>query len=200
MILVLIDYFQRIGRNFLLIASTGIAAQNIGGTTIHSALRIVSDERGFRTLVFHDSDYCNTLHLIDTLIIEEISMVSGPLLTFISELFERLHKNNHPFGGINVILVGDLAQLPPVNAPHVYQSPIWKIFYPLFLRDPQRQIDDICFYNLLKKIRFGIIDEQTWNILTQKLQETTQLSEINNPLNTTYIVGYRETAENINME
>ncbi|CAG8682260.1 10346_t:CDS:1, partial [Dentiscutata heterogama] len=158
---ILLDYFQKSNQNCLLMAPTGIAAQNIGGSTIHSALRIIRNEFGFRTLTFRDPNHMNSLSQINTIIIDEISMVSGQLLTFISELFESLHKNNYPFGGINVILVGDLAQLPPISGSPVYQSPLWKLFYPLFLREPQRQIEDIEFYNLLQKIRLGNIDNQT---------------------------------------
>ena len=53
-------------------------------------------------------------------------MVSASLLSFISDLFSSIHKNAEPFGGINVIVVGDLAQLPPVHGNPVYQSPVWK--------------------------------------------------------------------------
>lgn len=129
-ILVLLEYFQRIGHRYLLMASTGIAAQNIGGTKLHSALRITLDERGFRTLIFRDPKYCNNLCLINTLIIEEVSMVSGPLLTYTSELFEHLHQNNYQFGGVNVILIGDLAQLH-LLMPHMYINPLYGNFFIL---------------------------------------------------------------------
>lgn len=170
MIHLLLEDLQIMGQTCLLIAPTGIAAQNIGGSTIHSALRIIADERGFRTLAFYDHELNNFLCQINTLIIEEISMVSGQLLTYISELFESLHKNNNPFGGINVIVVGDLAKLPPVSGSPVYQSPIWKLFYPLFLREPQRQNQDIEFFNILQKIRMGKIDDKTWNLLSETIR------------------------------
>ncbi|CAG8687256.1 20476_t:CDS:1 [Cetraspora pellucida] len=179
-------------------APTGIAAQNIGGSTIHSTLRITFNERGFHTLAFHDDELNNFLLQIDTLIIDKASMISDQLLTYISELFEFLHKNNNPFGGINIILVGDLAQLPPVSGSSIYQSLIWKLFYSLFLREPQRQNQDIEFFNLLQKICIGKIDNETWHLLTQKKNNTLQSSELNTTLNTIYIVGYRENADLIN--
>jgi len=49
------------------------------------------------------------------LIIDEISMVSASLFTFLSNLFALLHNNAQAFGGINIIVVGDLEQLPPVH-------------------------------------------------------------------------------------
>ncbi|CAG8600583.1 13969_t:CDS:2 [Cetraspora pellucida] len=198
MIHLLLEDFQRTNRNYLLLAPTGIAAQNISGSTIHSALQIIHDKYGFQTLAFHDRELNNSLLQINTLIIDEISMVSGQFLTYISELFESLHKNNNPFRGINVILVGDLAQLPSVTGSPIYQSPIWKIFYPLFLHEPQRQNQDTQFYNLLQKIRMGKINDTTWQILSQKNHETIRSSELDTTLNTTHIVGYRKNADLIN--
>ncbi|CAG8569342.1 9043_t:CDS:1 [Racocetra persica] len=53
-------------------------------------------------------------------------------------------------------------------------------------------------YTLLQKIRYGIIDKQVWNVLSQKLLETIQSPQLDTNLNTTHIVGYCETAELIN--
>ncbi|CAG8802453.1 16439_t:CDS:1, partial [Racocetra persica] len=60
------------------------------------------------------------------------------------------------------------------------------------------QNDDTYFYILLQKIRYGIIDEQVWNVLSQKLLETIQSPQLDTNLNTTHIVGYRKTAKLIN--
>jgi hypothetical protein len=96
---------------YLLLAPTGVAAQNIGGNTIHSALRITSTQRGFHTLAFYDNKFLEELKKIDTLMIDEISMVSAKLLEFISNMFASIHNNASPFGGINVVVFGNLAQL-----------------------------------------------------------------------------------------
>ncbi|GET00557.1 AAA family ATPase [Rhizophagus clarus] len=82
---------------YLLLAPTGVMSQNIGGQTIHSALRIRKMQNGFQTLAFHDYEFFKNLQQIDTLIIDEISMVSAALL------------------------IGDLAQLPPVTGLPVYK-------------------------------------------------------------------------------
>ncbi|CAG8669178.1 36686_t:CDS:2, partial [Racocetra persica] len=57
-------------------ASTRIAALNIGGAAIYSALRIISDKREFHSLIFCDTNFCNSFLQIDTLIINEVSMIS----------------------------------------------------------------------------------------------------------------------------
>ncbi|CAG8759853.1 2589_t:CDS:2, partial [Ambispora leptoticha] len=87
---------------------------------------------------------------------------------------------------------------PPVTGSPVYQSPIWKIFYPLFLCEPQRQSQDTQFYSILEKIRMGRINNTTWQILSQKNRETIESPELNTTLSTTHIVGYRENANLIN--
>ena len=109
---------------FLLLAPTGVAAQNIGGTTIHSELSITSTQGGFQTRAFVNTELNTRLKKVETIIIDEISMVSAELLDFISNIFARIHNNALPFGGINVIVVGDLYQLPPVTGQHVFCSAI----------------------------------------------------------------------------
>ena len=184
--------------NYLLIAPTGVAAQNIGGTTIHSTLRIVSTQTGFYTLSLYDNEYQNKLKKIDTIIIEEISMVSKQLFEFISNMFATIHNNALAFGGINVVVVGDLAQLPPVTGSPIFKSSIWKLFYPLFLHQPQRQQNQLEFYNMLQNIRLGNLTEEIWEKLQRKHESFNPNRPIDLLLNTTNIVGYRETADKIN--
>ena len=76
------------------------------------------------------------LKKIDTIIIDKISVVSVKLLDFISNTFAKLHNNATPFGGINIIVVGDLAQLPPVTGQPVIRASARSLFCPLFLRSP----------------------------------------------------------------
>jgi hypothetical protein len=198
MINLIVEDFKRKGSNYLLLAPTGVAATNIGGETIHSGLRIHETLGGFQSLAFHDHDFFNYLKTIDTLIIEEISMVSNTLFSYISDLFSVIQQQTIAFGGLNVIVVGDLAQLPPVTGLPVYKSSEWKLFYPLFLSQPQRQIKDKKYYDALQEIRLGEISSTTWNLLYQKANTFDHQKPINTALNTTNIVGYKQTANQIN--
>lgn len=186
------------GSNYLLLAPTGVAATTIGGETIHSALRIHETFGGFQSLAFHDHEFFKFLKTIKTLIIDEISMVSDKLFSFISDLFSIIQQQTIAFGGLNVIVVGDLAQLPPVTGLPVYKSSEWKLFYPLFLRQPQRQIQDKEYYNALQEIRLGKISLTTWNLLYQKAGQFDHQKPIDTALNITNIVGYKQTASQIN--
>ena len=125
-------------------------------------------------------------------------MVSKQLFEFISDMFATIHNNTLAFGGINVIVVGDLAQLPPVTGSQVFKSSIWKLFYPLFLHQPQRQQNQLEFYNMLQNIRLGNLTEQIWENLQRKHESFNLNRPVNLLLNTTNIVGYRETADKIN--
>ena len=148
-------------------------------------------------MAFYDNKFKEKLKKIDTIIIEEISMVSGELLEFISNMFATIHNNTIAFGGINVIIIGDLIQLPPVTGSSVFKSSVWKLFHPLFLHNSQRQ-QDLEFYEMLQNIRVGNITEEIWEKLQRKHEQFDPNRPIDLLLNTTNIVGYRETADNIN--
>ncbi|GES75088.1 AAA family ATPase [Rhizophagus clarus] len=79
-------------------------------------------------------------------------------------------------------------------------SSVWKVFYPLFLHESQRQDPNSDYVKLLQNIRFGNIDDFTWNMLQIKLNQTINASEntLENLLNTTHIVGHKEMAYQIN--
>src|ERR1044071_3117524 len=194
----LVNLLKNRNSNYLLMAPTGVAAQNVGGNTIHADLRLISTPTGFHTLAFYDNEFKEKLKKIDTIIIEEISMVSIELFDFISNMFAAIHGNNIAFGGISVVVVGDLLQLPPVTGSLVLKSSVWKLFYPLFLRKPHRQQEQSEFYDMLQNIRIGNITDDIWEKLQRKHQQYNFNKPIDLLLNTTNIVGYRETADKIN--
>ena len=154
----------------MVVAPTGIAALNIGGTTINSAFRI-----GFDTIPkitkSEDPGFRKLLKNIELLIIDEISMVRAPMLDAISQSLQIHRKSTQPFGGIDVIACGDLFQLPPIVKQHEeneiyskYDSVYFfdshsfkeieeKTFYEL--NESFRQDEDENFFNLLNNIRLG---------------------------------------------
>ncbi|EXX54012.1 AAA family ATPase [Rhizophagus irregularis DAOM 181602=DAOM 197198] len=194
MIQQIVNFLKVKNIRYLLIAPTGVAAQNVGGQTIHSALHIRNTQTYFETLSHYNEQQQIELSQIDAIIIEEVSMVSSILLSFISKLFAKIHKKSVPFGGIQTLLIGDLAQLPPVNGKQVFYAPEWQEFFPLFLTTSHRQHNDKLFYNILQEMRVGILSSQTINLINEKV-----LSYQNNTsINTTYICGFRHEADSIN--
>ena len=101
----------------IVVAPTGVAALNIGGSTINSAFRI-----GFDTFPViqesNDPRFKKLIKKLELLIIDEISMVRAPMLDAISETLKLYRNSEEPFGGVHVLACGDLFQLPPVVKDH----------------------------------------------------------------------------------
>ena len=160
----------------MVVAPTGVAALNIGGSTINSAFRI-----GFETIPeitkSKDPRFGKLLKNLELLIIDEISMVRAPMLDAISQCLQIHRNSTEPFGGISILACGDLFQLPPVVQSHeenIIYSKYDSVYFfdafsfkeiknPIFfqLTKSFRQEDDHVFYELLNNIRLGIDLEQT---------------------------------------
>lgn len=109
----------------LLLAPTGIAAINIGGSTIHFALKMPLHDFGKTVSRLSDSSRSTLTQLlsdISLIIIDEISMVSNVLLSYIHQrLVESFgFSSDLPFANKSVIAVGDFYQLPPINSKPVF--------------------------------------------------------------------------------
>lgn len=112
----LLEYFkQQSAKKAVILAPTGIAALNVGGATLHSFFRlppraINPDE--VKTVAAHRRKIYKS---IDTIVIDEVSMVRADMIDVIDR-FMRLNGKNKllPFGGVKMIFIGDLFQLPPV--------------------------------------------------------------------------------------
>ena len=106
----------------------------------------------------------------NTLIIDEISMMSDELFEKISELGKLLRFNEKPFGGIQVICLGDFYQLPPINTSFVFESHMWNetLDYAIQLEKIYRQEDPV-FQKVLNESRVGIVSDETDQILKSRL-------------------------------
>lgn len=103
-------------KNVIVAASTGIAAINAGGVTLHSLLGIPLEPQApnspMKSKLYKDK--FELFKTLDTLIIDEASMVRPDVLDYVDRRLRLYRMNELPFGGIQVILFGDLFQLPPV--------------------------------------------------------------------------------------
>lgn len=104
---------------------TAVSALNIGGQTIHSLFQIQPRDFIMPELLKLKAKPRNILNATDVLVIDEISMVAPDLLDAIDILARQARRNNEPFGGIQVVAIGDMFQLPPVitrDAEQYYQQ------------------------------------------------------------------------------
>ncbi len=101
-------------KRIVCVCPTAVSALNIGGQTIHSLFQIQPRDFIFPEMLKLKAKPRNILNATDVLIIDEISMVAPDLLDAIDILARAARHNNEPFGGIQVVAIGDLFQLPPV--------------------------------------------------------------------------------------
>lgn len=152
-----------------LTALTGCAAVLINGQTIHSFLGL-GISRDLKTIIKNLEKFRKQLMIIkniQTLIIDEISMMDNQLFELINNLLKYIKKNDMVFGGIQVILVGDFHQLPPIENDYCFTSPIWNdlALSSIVLTEIIRQKDDDELKKILEEIRNENITENTMEIL-----------------------------------
>ena len=178
----IVEYLENNNINYGLTALTGCAASLINGQTIHSYLLLGID----KTLkdIYNDLSKkyiakLKSLKSLNTLIIDEISMMSNELIELIDELFKMIKSNILPFGGIQVILVGDFHQLPPVKGNYCFTSPVWDVLNMtnIILTDLIRQKDDLVLQEILEELRNGKISDETFETL-KSLNKTEFLGDI----------------------
>lgn len=174
-----VAYLRERGVEPAITASTGIAATHIGGMTIHSysgiGIRTKMSKQDLQNIATSDHIAKRILRT-SVLVIDEVSMLAPGVLSMIDAVCREIKKNAEPFGGIQVVLVGDFFQLPPIvkaeekesgqsaliekpSARFAYDSPVWEWARPVvcYLTEQHRQ-DDSIFLSLLSAIRRNAFD------------------------------------------
>ena len=172
-------------KNVVIIAPTGVAAKQAGGMTIHSFLHLpiapyVPGMKMHKIYALKDGNEIEMINQIDIIIIDEVSMVRCDLLDEIDDVLRHYRKSDCPFGGIQVVMFGDLYQLMPVaqedvwnqlsdhyDSPYFFSSKVMKkIECPMFeLKIIHRQ-DERSFVSLLNDVRLGKVTPSEMEKLT----------------------------------
>lgn len=169
---------RRKGKDVAVTASTGIAATHIGGSTIHSwsglGIRDRLDSRD-RQQLSANAKLVKRYNTCDVLVIDEVSMLHGARLDMVNEVCKLLRKSDKPFGGLQVILVGDLFQLPPVSRDtdvldFAHLSDAWRELNPqiCYLSEQHRQTGD-GLLDLLEAMRRGEIEDYHEQLLQERM-------------------------------
>ena len=165
----------------LLMAPTGVAAINIDGTTINTALAIPK-ETGDNLPAMSDQKKTQLrLSLVDLklIIIDEISMVGNTTLLHVHQRLKEIFATPSSllFAGISIIVVGDLCQLPPIRKRFIfdqYKNELfnlihpWHVFKMIELTQIMRQKDDQSFIQLLNRVRTGTQTEDDIRIIQSR--------------------------------
>jgi ATP-dependent exoDNAse (exonuclease V) alpha subunit len=172
---------------FAVTASTGIAALNIGGLTLHRWSGMMLGPQNSES----DEDYLDHLladkrfsvragfdriRSVEALIIDEVSMLNGRTLDFLDFLARRLRGDDRPFGGIQMIVTGDFLQLPPVKKDPAaaydwaFESRAWQSagFKVVHLTKVHRQ-EDAAFVGALSEFRFGRVTGRNAQLLRSRV-------------------------------
>jgi ATP-dependent exoDNAse (exonuclease V) alpha subunit len=167
----------------VVLAPTGLAAVNVGGQTIHSFFNFPP-----RLLDAGDARKVRNQRLvkaIETMVIDEVSMVRSDMMQAIDNTLRLNRGNRAPFGGVRMILSGDLHQLPPVvgsDVEHILQDTFggpWFFKAPVFpaaqfrlaaLKRIFRQ-EDAVFVGILNSLRNGRLSQEDEEILRSRVSD-----------------------------
>jgi hypothetical protein len=180
-------------KRMVIVAPTGVAAINAGGVTIHSFFQMpfgpylpndgnpdsATPRQGYQKM---SREKINIIKSIDLLVIDEISMVRADLLDGIDETLRRYRNRFKSFGGVQLLMIGDLQQLAPVakedewailrkyyENPFFFSSRALKSthYVTIELKHIYRQSDPV-FINLLNKVRDNNADAATFQELNKR--------------------------------
>ena len=180
---------QKSPKRMVVLAPTGIAAINAGGMTIHSFFQLplspylpgTTFGGGEQKRYQFSKVKRNIIRSMDLLVIDEISMVRSDLLDAIDSVMRRYRKHDLPFGGVQLLMIGDLHQLPPVvteqeallrqyyDTPYFFSSKALQQanYLTIELKTVYRQQDDR-FISLLNQIRENRATDETFQALNQR--------------------------------
>lgn len=189
-------------KNTVIVAPTGVAAINAGGTTIHSFFQLpfgpylpiskkhfseqnTADKNSLLSNLKLSAERREIMELLELLVIDEVSMVRCDVLDAIDTVLRHVRRQHaKPFGGVQVLYIGDLYQLPPVikdeewkllhevyNNQYFFSSLVIAEQRPVYieLKKVYRQTD-ISFINLLNQVRNNVLDETGYELLHSMYQ------------------------------
>ena len=189
----LLEVFERATRKkSIKLAPTGIAALNIGGVTLHSAfgfynLESLNVEELSKSTLRIKSEKRMILKNVDVIIIDEISMVRVDVFEKIDKILRIINENDKPFGGKQMLIFGDVFQLPPIakkqeikyltnryGGIYFFYSDAYENFNFIELSLNHRQKDDSLFFEILNRIRDGKTTNDDINTLNKRLIQNSE--------------------------
>lgn len=172
-----VNWLEAAGMHVAVTASTGIAATHIGGMTIHSWSGVgIKDYLTPQDLdaIAGKERIVKRVKATQVLVIDEISMLDGKILNSVDKILRTIRESEEPFGGIQVVCIGDFFQLPPVTRQgdimtYAFMSESWLALRPLicYLSEQHRQEDEM-FLGLLNSIRKNEIEEDHYTLLNEQ--------------------------------
>lgn len=160
-------------------ASTGLAACNIKGQTLHKFLSIglgTGSPQDLAMKIKRNGIAKKKWKTLQVLVIDEVLMIDGKLFTKIDQIAQILRENQKPFGGIQIVCSGDFYQLPPVSHDNTsqfcFQSPAWTraIRHTIVLTKVFRQRGDTVLIDMLNALREGALEPEMVSMFQRLLR------------------------------
>jgi ATP-dependent DNA helicase PIF1 len=175
---VLNQYIKYLRENNIVVgvtASTGIAATHMNGMTIHSWAGLGMGDSIDIERILTKSTLKKRIAATRVLIIDEVSMLDGHVLDAVDAITRGFKDKTKPFGGLQVVLSGDLFQLPPVTRQgepfFVFKSEAWKsMSLKICYLDEQHRQDDSNLLSILNAIRSNSVDEAHFEELSERIK------------------------------
>ena len=215
-------------KKHVILAPTGIAAINAGGSTLHSFFKLPFhpllpndtqyDWRNLKKTLKYTGTQRKLIREVELIIIDEISMVRADIIDFIDKVLRAYTRNPEPFGGKQLLLVGDIYQLEPVlkdedrqllqpfyPSPYFFNAKVWQMMpiVSIELRKVYRQTDD-SFIAILDRIRNNTATQADLSALNSRVENSqnseslkSKFSSLNSPLTIT-LAARRDTVDFIN--
>lgn len=177
------EFVATTNKTVVVSAPTGVAALAVSGQTLHSLLRLPLGIVGSSDLGYCPKEILHMLRQIDTLVIDEVSMVSADMMDAIDHrLRQAKGRKALPFGGVQLVMFGDLYQLAPVvsgdaerryfsdhyASPWFFDAAVWQqtTLRTVVLETIYRQ-DDPEFQEILQSLREGTLDGERGRLLNE---------------------------------
>jgi len=160
-------------RKIVVTATTGVAACNVGGVTIHSFSGVGAGNGSLAELakrVMGNEYSKDRWREVDILVIDEISMMAGSFLDKLNFVASRARNDRRPFGGVQLVVCGDFFQLPPIDLSKqgfAFESECWPevIKCSVLLKQVFRQRGDTTLIDILNEARIGELSRQSAEVL-----------------------------------
>lgn len=170
--------FEHSSKRIRILCPTAIAALNIGGVTIHSLFRLPLSDYIVKEQVEIKKKTINILKKTDIIVIDEISMVRPDIIDTMDYILKQARGDLSPFGGVQMVFVGDLCQLPPVikqTTSHIFKQR-YGITEPYFFDAKSFKMAGFCFKEFKKVYR------QSDDMLLKQLSNIREKKNINEAL------------------
>ena len=178
-------------------AMTGSSAIVINGTTLHSFMGIGLANGTLEYLVFKiqkNKVLLKKLMYLELLILDEVSMLGNDLFEKINRIFQIIRASSKPFGGVQIVFVGDPFQLSPINSNYFFTSNEFdNCNFKVITLKKNMRTNELAFKELLDRLRFGKCSDTDYLTL-EKLKQT----EFANNIKPTKLYSKRQDVELIN--